>query len=198
MPDISIAISAQDKYQKAKAAGDAAEMGRILMQAKVKGMNEYNASDGAQEALAAEKALVDGIRADTAMNEDYWDAGYERGQWFSKGVAAGIADGIELAKKATAIRDAWEAFGGGGNNSYFDTDPGSFAVGLNRVPYDNFPALLHEGERVLTASQARAEERGSGVNISFNGPITVREEADLDRVAQKLAREVARAVQLGG
>ena len=185
-------------YQKAKAAGDAAEMGRILMQAKVKGMNEYNASDGAQEALAAEKALVDGIRADTAMNEDYWDAGYERGQWFSKGVAAGIADGIELAKKATAIRDAWEAFGDGGNNSYFDTDPGSFAVGLNRVPYDNFPALLHEGERVLTASQARAEERGSGVNISFNGPITVREEADLDRVAQKLAREVARAVQLGG
>lgn len=186
-------------YQKAKAAGDAAEMGRILMQAKVKGMNEYNASDGAQEALAAEKALVDGIRADTAMNEDYWDAGYERGQWFSKGVAAGIADGIELAKKATAIRDAWEAFGGGGNNSYFDTDPGSFAVGLNRVPYDNFPALLHEGERVLTASQARAEERGGPtVQVTVTGNSFYGSDAAMeDRVAQKLAREVARAVQLG-
>lgn len=189
-----------DDYQKAKAAGDAAEMGRILMQAKVKGMNEYNASNEAQEALAAEKALVDGIRADTAMNEDYWDAGYERGQWFSKGVAAGIADGIELAKKATAIRDAWEAFGGGGNNSYFDTDPGSFAVGLNRVPYDNFPALLHEGERVLTASQARAEERGSPtVQVTVTGNSFYGSDAAMeDRVAQKLAREVARAVQLGG
>ena len=186
-------------YQKAKAAGDAAEMGRILMQAKVKGMNEYNASNEAQEALAAEKALVDGIRADTAMNEDYWDAGYERGQWYSKGVAAGIADGIELAKKATAIRDAWEAFGGGGNNSYFDTDPGSFAVGLNRVPYDNFPALLHEGERVLTASQARAEERGGPtVQVTVTGNSFYGSDAAMeDRVAQKVAREVARAVQLG-
>lgn len=107
-------------------------------------------------------------------------------------------DSRDQVASAAAIKSSWEAFGGGGNNSYFDIDPGSFAVGLNRVPYDNFPALLHEGERVLTASQARAEERGSGVNISFNGPITVREEADLDRVAQKLAREVARAVQLGG
>ena len=186
-------------YQKAKAAGDAAEMGRILMQAKVKGMNEYNASDGAQEALAAEKALVDGIRADTAMNEDYWDAGYERGQWFSKGVAAGIADGMKLAANATAIQSSWEAFGGGGNNSYFDIDPGSFAVGLNRVPYDNFPALLHEGERVLTASQARAEERGGPtVQVTVTGNSFYGSDAAMeDRVAQKVAREVARAVQLG-
>lgn len=186
-------------YQKAKAAGDAAEMGRILMQAKVKGMNEYNASNEAQEALAAEKALVDGIRADTAMNEDYWDAGYERGQWYSKGVAAGIADGMKLAANATAIQSSWEAFGGGGNNSYFDIDPGSFAVGLNRVPYDNFPALLHEGERVLTASQARAEERGGPtVQVTVTGNSFYGSDAAMeDRVAQKLAREVARAVQLG-
>lgn len=193
------AAMASDDYQKAKAADDAAEMGRILMQAKVKGMNEYNASDGAQEALAAEKALVDGIRADTAMNEDYWDAGYERGQWFSKGVAAGIADGMKLAANATAIQSSWEAFGGGGNNSYFDIDPGSFAVGLNRVPYDNFPALLHEGERVLTASQARAEERGGPtVQVTVTGNSFYGSDAAMeDRVAQKLAREVARAVQLG-
>ena len=186
-------------YQKAKAAGDAAEMGRILMQAKVKGMNEYNASDGAQEALAAEKALVDGIRADTAMNEDYWDAGYERGQWYSKGVAAGIADGMKLAANATAIQSSWEAFGGGGNNSYFDIDPSSFAVGLNRVPYDNFPALLHEGGRVLTASQARAEERGGPtVQVTVTGNSFYGSDAAMeDRVAQKVAREVARAVQLG-
>lgn len=186
-------------YQKAKAAGDAAEMGRILMQAKTKGMNEYNASKGAQEALAAEKAMVESIRADTSTNDDYWDAGYERGQWYTKGLAAGIMDSRDQVASAAAIKSSWEAFGGGGNNSYFDVDPGSFAVGLDRVPYDNFPALLHEGERVLTASQARAEERGGPtVQVTVTGNSFYGSDAAMeDRVAQKVAREVARAVQLG-
>ena len=30
------------------------------------------------------------------------------------------------------------------------------------LPYDDYPALLHEGERVLTASQARAQDGGQG------------------------------------
>lgn len=186
-------------YQKAKAAGDAAEMGRILMQAKTKGMNEYNASKGAQEALAAEKAMVESIRADTSTNDDYWDAGYERGQWYTKGLAAGIMDSRDQVASAAAIKSSWEAFGGGGNDSYFDVDPGSFAVGLDRVPYDNFPALLHEGERVLTASQARAAERGGPtVQVTVTGnSFYGSDEAMEDRVAQKVAREVARAVQLG-
>ena len=186
-------------YQKAKAAGDAAEMGRILMQAKTKGMNEYNASKGAQEALAAEKAMVESIRADTSTNDDYWDAGYERGQWYTKGLAAGIMDSRDQVASAAAIKSSWEAFGGGGNNSYFDVDPGSFAVGLDRVPYDNFPALLHEGERVLTASQARAAERGGPtVQVTVTGNSFYGSDAAMeDRVAQKVAHEVARAVQLG-
>ena len=33
------------------------------------------------------------------------------------------------------------------------------AYGLERVPYDDYPALLHEGERVLTASEAREEDQ---------------------------------------
>ena len=41
-----------------------------------------------------------------------------------------------------------------------------FAKGLNYVPYDNFPALLHRGEQVLTASQARDNRRGSGVDMA--------------------------------
>lgn len=44
---------------------------------------------------------------------------------------------------------------------------GGFAKGLNYVPYDNYPALLHRGEQVLTASQARKRDGdNSGIDLS--------------------------------
>lgn len=94
--DAMDAMMASDEYQTAKAEGDAAEMGKLIMQAKVQGMNEYNASEGAQLALESEKALVTSIRNDTVLNQNYWDAGYEKGQEFSKGMAAagGIIIGL--------------------------------------------------------------------------------------------------------
>ena len=39
---------------------------------------------------------------------------------------------------------------------------GGFAKGLNYVPFDGFPALLHRGEQVVTASQARRNRGISG------------------------------------
>ena len=47
------------------------------------------------------------------------------------------------------------------------------AVGLDRVPYDNYPALLHKGEMVLTAAEASAYRFGgtgsSGGGFDVNG-----------------------------
>ena len=40
-----------------------------------------------------------------------------------------------------------------------------FATGLNRVPYNNFPALLHRGEKVLTATEAKQDARP--ISITF-------------------------------
>lgn len=45
--------------------------------------------------------------------------------------------------------------GGGGS-------VGHYATGLNYVPYDNFPAILHKGEAVLTASEATDWRSGAG------------------------------------
>lgn len=48
------------------------------------------------------------------------------------------------------------------------------AIGLDNVPYDNYPALLHRGERVLTATQARKENSGgdlSGLEDRISGAI---------------------------
>lgn len=37
---------------------------------------------------------------------------------------------------------------------------GGYEIGLNKVPYDNFPALLHKGERVLTAADVSLDDIG--------------------------------------
>ena len=44
-----------------------------------------------------------------------------------------------------------------------------FAYGKDRVPYDNYPAVLHQGEKVLTRNQADQYERAKstrGVQLS--------------------------------
>lgn len=59
------------------------------------------------------------------------------------------------------------------------------------MPYDNFPAMLHFNERVLTASEARQQDQPPAVNIS--GTFYIREEADIDRVAGALVDKVRQA-----
>lgn len=57
----------------------------------------------------------------------------------------------------------------------FDTDVGllnklrGFAVGLDYVPHDDYLARLHEGEAVLTKSEATAWRRGEGQGIDGAG-----------------------------
>lgn len=59
-------------------------------------------------------------------------------------VAAGWAPSNKDKKKVTADID-FAAYG---------APEGSYRQGLDEVPYDDYPALLHEGEAVLTASTA--------------------------------------------
>ena len=192
-----------EEYRAADASGDAAEMGRIIMQAKIQGMNEYNANEGKDEVLAQEIALIDGVRTDATLNNSYWDAGYTLGQEFSKGRAAGMSDGETLLDAAEEAGDAADGFmtrsvadtvaswlGFGGKES---------ATGLQRVPYNNFPAVLHEGERVLTAREARNYERMGGfggITINMSGTV-VREDADIERIGQAVLDRVIQAKVAG-
>lgn len=188
-----------DEYQAALAEYEAgsqeagATMGRILAEARVIAANEYNASEGAQLALESEKTLIQSVREDTALNSAYWDAGYTLGQEFSKGRAAGMSDGNPI----TAIFTS-------GPDYDPDYDPAreflGYAYGLDRVPYDEYPALLHEGERVLTASEARAQDQGGAapnISITVSGN-TFGAGMDETAVAQALADQIMLQLKAGG
>lgn len=188
-----------------------AELGRIFAEAKVLAMNEYNASEGAQLVLEAEKTLIENVRNDTNLKPEYWSAGHELGLEFSKGLAAAIQ---ETRSHFSYEAQDWQDEGG---NWHYVSDPGRtesgaisgsgwfddggnwhpYAVGLDYVPYDNYPALLHQGERVLTAEQARSADGGRGGVTIHVGTLAVREEADVDRVAQALLERLELAGMRG-
>ena len=195
-----------EEYQTAQAEGDAAEMGRIIMQAKIRGMNEYNANEGKDEVLAQELALIEGVRTDTSLNENYWNAGYTLGQAFSQGRAAGMAGQAEAASEALGFSSMSvpekraseeERSAAVGRKTLSVGGTRGYAAGLARVPYDNFPALLHEGERVLTAAEARGYNQGVGGVIITGNHFEVRQESDIDSIAQALLEKLLQAQMAG-
>jgi hypothetical protein len=90
------------------------------------------------------------------------------------GVISPIIDGI-----ATGLKTVGDAIGGVAEfvGSGVDTVKSwfGFAYGKDRVPYDNYPAVLHEGEKVLTRNQADQYDRAlntRGVTITPVEPVT--------------------------
>ena len=85
-----------------------------------------------------------------------------------------IRNQIKMAEKSL-LTDSAGNFIGIGNlfakaGSFMAGLPG-FANGLDYVPHDNYPAMLHEGERVLTRQDAANGSARGGINI--DGSITI-------------------------
>ena len=114
------------------------------------------------------------------------------GQEYSKGRSAAMQE------------DSWAAPGDWSYNADQDTSltPSTVkkarpqAVGIDYVPYDNFPALLHQGERVQTAVEARSQRRVPAITITGNS-FSIREDADVDRVASALLQKIELAERRG-
>jgi hypothetical protein len=97
-------------------------------------------------------------------------------------------DGGTIHSTAQSTKNGWYDDGGNWHSN---------ASGLETVPYDNYPTLLHQGERVLTANQARAlDSAGTGIHIQI-GEMTVREDADIDKIASALLEKIQLAQMAG-
>lgn len=74
------------------------------------------------------------------------------------------------------------------------TIKGTHRNGLSYVPYDGYVAELHEGERVLTRSEARDYNSGGGIsiNVTVNGAKYSDEESLAEAVAEKIQDMIER------
>ena len=70
---------------------------------------------------------------------------------------------------------------------------GRNAFGSGRIARDGTVRTLHQGEKVLTKRETDAylknQSNNTGVNITING-LTVREEADITKIANKLVQKI--------
>lgn len=135
-----------------------------------------------------------------------WDVLEPVFSWLSDALSA-VGDFIG------SIGDWIGGFFGGGDDS------SSHAYGLSRVPYDNYPANLHQGEKVLTRNQADQYDRtmstrgvqissiaspsntssasAGGANITIEklaDTVVIEKEADVDRVVEDMVKKFRKLV----
>ena len=174
-----------------------ADMGRLLAEAQVMAQNEYNADTGAQTLLDSQLQLAQAVAADTSADATYYNAGQRLGQQYTQGISAAITSyrPPSVTLPSVSVAGGTTSRATGGSHLTGATSPYR-AIGENRVPRDNTLYLLHEGERVLTAREARAADRkesGGNVVVNMGGNYTVRQDSDIDAIAEAVAARVLAA-----
>ena len=209
--------------EQAKDITDPSEMSQELYNAIVEAKTSYYDSEAYDELYNSEKNLVNQIGIDLAQtNYDCgYSLGQEFSKGYTAALWSGLSDNEQAAARGQMARAqlekdtanwnkyfnwTWSDFFGSGrrSNAAGSHTSGSgathggggrgFAYGLDYVPYDNYPATLHQGERVLTAAQARSADGTGGIGVQITGnTFIVRQESDIDAIAELLYEKLKQA-----
>lgn len=189
------------------------EMESLARQAESLAQTAYESSEEYAMMRETELDLIGAIRENTAAL-DSWKYDFEQSQEFSKGrmatvnwdamsEAGGIADSAPVSwglNEYGIVQSSSGSAGGMAGPVSLSRALAGHASGLRRVPYDGYAAILHMGERVLTAREAREQDRtaaGGGISINISGQWSVRSDDDVDRVAEAIVRKVELAQRAG-
>lgn len=192
------------KYQEAWAtignatASDAevleaqAQLTEAKGEAEALAYSAYMMSDGVDIATQANVALAEGIAAGSG------DAWKNAGGTVAKALEDGVLAHWEANKPVLSAPTIQTPTMSISDDTVvrITSDGKKTAIGENRVPRDNTLYLLHEGERVLTAREARAADRkesGGNVVVNMGGSYTVRQDSDIDAIAEAVAARVLAA-----
>lgn len=184
-------LTALADYEETGSPDAALKVESLLQTAEIMGTMAYESSEQYKLVIQSEEDLVEATRT-LASSFDAWTAQYALQQEYTKGQASTWGTDAEANANAGFTVSEDGVFG-----SYMMVNgvetfmPGMYADGLDTVPYDNFPALLHEGERVLTAREVR---QGTGQSVSVNvtgNNFTVRTEADIEAIAKAIANQAS-------
>lgn len=170
------------------------QMGRIMAEAEVLARNAYLLEEGTELEIQGQLELIQNVQASSL--QAWENAGYRLGEAYSHGRASAMKNPFTISPPTLAASNDPASFSSAPTNATQNGGylPGrGYAYGLDRVPHDEFPALLHEGERVLTANQARQLDAGGSMAAPVSVTVQnmqVREQADIDRVAQALYEQI--------
>lgn len=195
--------SSASSEEEVFAAGE--ELAMLKGAAEELAYNTYMTSDAADTMTAANIALADSIAA--GAGDAYENAGYSVSEKLTQGITRHINSYTPPPIKVPVLYESVSTSGGIAAGVSVHTSVGTTtgshltgatspyrAIGENRVPRDNTLYLLHEGERVLTAREARAQDQGGtgGVNIYMGGNYTVRQDSDISAIAEAVAARILR------
>lgn len=184
-----------EEYKMAKREDDGAEMGRIIAEARAKAEVDYQNDEGVKLLKESQMGLVQSIQADVALNSQYVEFGKQMANQFSKGYAGVIADLRESGALSpqeidNLAKDKGFTVPTDNPVTKLSQQKGFHATGLDRVPYNGYDAVLHEGEKVLTKVEAdKLDRQSSGIIINMNN-VTITEKADADEIVRYLASEL--------
>ena len=179
---------------------DVAKKKALVEEAHAIAANEFSGDELVQQIQDSDAELISNLQDSAEANNAGWTNVMEIKDLLSQGLAAaGYDKKTETQYRKAPIDDTpikWVKSNGllptEEDLTNYKENISAHAYGLGYVPYNNFPALLHEGERVLTASENRGYGSGSGVTITGNN-FTVREEADINKIARALFGEIEKA-----